>query len=51
LRVVEAGNFSSREAGRIGRRSISPPQFGQLPANTPSAQSAQNVHSKLQIRA
>jgi len=51
LRVVEAGKRASRSAGRIGRRTSSPPQFGQRPASTPSAHAAQNVHSKLQIRA
>jgi len=28
LRIVLAGNFASFSAGRIGRRSNSPPQFG-----------------------
>ena len=50
-RCVEAGWRSSRSAGRIGRRTSSPPQFGQRPPSTPSAQSRQNVHSYEQIRA
>jgi len=32
-------------AGRIGRRSKPPPQFGQTLCSSLSAQSAQNVHS------
>jgi hypothetical protein len=32
-------------AGRIGRRSNPPPQFGQTLCSLLSAQSAQNVHS------
>jgi hypothetical protein len=51
FRTVDAGNFSNFAAGRIGRRTSSPPQFGQCPASTPSAQPAQNVHSNEQIRA
>jgi hypothetical protein len=51
LRIVEAGKRASRSAGRIGRRTNSPPQFGQRPASTPSAHAEQNVHSKLQILA
>ena len=42
--------FRSR-AGRTGRGTKPPPQFGQVPSSTPSAQRAQKVHSKLQIRA
>jgi len=42
--------FRSR-AGRIGRGTKPPPQFGQVPSSTPSTQEAQKVHSKLQIRA
>jgi len=38
-------------AGRTGRRTNSPPQFGHRPPNTPFTQSAQNVHSNVQIRA
>ena len=48
---MDAGYRASMAAGRMGRRSISPPQFGQMPPSGPSAQSAQNVHSKLHIRA
>jgi hypothetical protein len=36
-------------AGRIGRRTSSPSQLGHLPEKTRSAQSAQKVHSKVQI--
>lgn len=50
-RFVEAGYFSSMRAGRTGRRTSSPPQFGQVPASTPSAQRRQKVHSKVQMRA
>jgi hypothetical protein len=46
---VDAGYFASMAAGRIGRREKSPPQFGQTPPKTVSAQFAQNVHSKVQI--
>ena len=49
LRSVEAGNFASLSAGRIGRRTSSPPQFGQRPFSTPSAQALQNVHSNEHI--
>jgi hypothetical protein len=45
FRAVEAGCFAKRSAGRIGRRTNSPPQFGQRPASTPSAQAKQKVHS------
>ena len=38
-------------AGRIGRAAKPPPQFGQTLNSTLSTQSAQKVHSKLQIRA
>gem|GEM_PF-984153 len=50
-RVVEPGNFSSLAAGRDGRGSNSPPQFGHVPARRPLAHSLQNVHSKEQMRA
>jgi hypothetical protein len=50
-RSVDAGYFTSRSAGRIGRRTSSPPQFGHLPWSTPSAHAAQNVHSNEQILA
>ena len=42
--------FQSR-AGRTGRGTKPPPQLGQTLASTPSTQSAQKVHSKLQMRA
>ncbi|ASY57543.1 hypothetical protein SS05631_c26140 [Sinorhizobium sp. CCBAU 05631] len=48
-RWVEAGHFLSIAVGRIGRRTSSPLQFGQIPPSFPSAQSAQKVHSKVQI--
>src|SRR4051812_3147561 len=50
-RLVEAGYFFSIAAGRIGRAEKLPPQFGQTPPSTPSAQSAQKVHSNVQINA
>jgi hypothetical protein len=42
--------FQSR-AGLIGRGAKPPPQLGQTFSSTVSTQSAQNVHSKLQMRA
>ena len=51
FRTVLAGNCASFAAGRMGRRTSSPPQLGQRPARTPSAQPAQKVHSNEQIRA
>jgi hypothetical protein len=48
-RSTEAGYFTSKAAGRIGRGTRLPPQFGQIPRNTSPAQAAQNVHSKVQI--
>jgi hypothetical protein len=38
-------------AGLIGRGTKFPPQFGQAPPNTVSAQVVQNVHSNVQITA
>jgi hypothetical protein len=38
-------------AGRIGRGAKPPPQFGQTLKRRRSTQSAQNVHSKEQMRA
>jgi hypothetical protein len=38
-------------AGLIGRGTKLPRQFGQTPENTFAAQSAQNVHSNVQIMA
>jgi hypothetical protein len=51
MRLVEAGLFASLLAGRCGRGTKSPPQFGQIPPSKASTQSAQNVHSKVQIMA
>lgn len=48
---VDAGNLPSFEAGRMGRRTSSPPQLGQTPASFVVAHDSQNVHSKEQIRA
>jgi hypothetical protein len=48
---VLAGYFASAAPALMGRRTNSPPQLGQAPSSTLSAQPAQNVHSKLQIRA
>src|ERR1700733_8598700 len=50
-RTVDAGYFSSFSAGRIGRETSSPLQFGQRPPSVVSVQSRQKVHSKLQIMA
>ena len=43
------GASRAAPADEIGRRTSSPPQFGQMPWNMSSAQSAQNVHSYVQI--
>jgi hypothetical protein len=52
MRAVEAGNFTSLAAGRTGRRTSSPPQFGQRPPGSRwPTHSAQNVHSNEQISA
>jgi hypothetical protein len=51
IRRADGGWSRSAAAGRIGLRSNSPPQFGQEPRKICSAQRAQNVHSKLQMRA
>jgi hypothetical protein len=51
MRSVDAGYFTNAAASRIGRRSRLPPQLGHWPLSTLSVQSAQNVHSKLQMRA
>jgi hypothetical protein len=40
-----------RSSIRGGRSSKRPPQFGQTRASLPVAQAAQNVHSKLQMKA
>ncbi len=50
-RLLEAGKRSSFSAGRIGRFTSSPPQFGQRSPRAVSAQERQNVHSKEQINA
>jgi hypothetical protein len=56
-RFVEGGRFATESpgrhsvAGRIGRGTKPPPQFGQTLNSTLSTQSAQNVHSYEQIRA
>jgi hypothetical protein len=50
-RSVEPGYFASIAGGRIGRLTKLPWQFGHTPAKTVAAQPAQNVHSKVQIRA
>jgi hypothetical protein len=48
-RCVDGGCFASSVAGRIGRGTKLPPQFGHVSLNRSCAQVAQNVHSKLQI--
>jgi len=56
-RLVEGGRLATESpgrhsvAGRIGRGSKPPPQFGQTLNSTLSTQSAQKVHSKVQMRA
>src|SRR5262245_24376233 len=50
-RTVEAGFAASLSAGRRGRLTSSPPQFGQIPSSFLSAHAAQKVHSKVQMRA
>jgi hypothetical protein len=55
--LVEGGRLATESpgrhsvAGRIGRGSNPPPQFGQTLNSTLSTQSAQKVHSKVQMRA
>ena len=49
MRCDEAGYFSSKSAGRMGRGNNSPPQLGQIQLCLESAHSIQNVHSKVQI--
>jgi hypothetical protein len=51
VRVLAGGLLASLLAGRRGRATSSPPQFGHLPARTVSAHVAQKVHSNEQIRA
>jgi hypothetical protein len=50
-RSVDPGKRASADAGRIGRATRLPEQFGQIPPNRLSVQSAQNVHSNVQMRA
>ena len=50
-RFVEAGYLASFSAGRMGRRTSSPPQLGHLKWSFESAQLAQNVHSNVQMKA
>jgi hypothetical protein len=48
-RCSDAGYRASFEAGRIGRGTRLPPQFGQMPPSTVSAHLRQKVHSNEQI--
>jgi hypothetical protein len=48
---TEAGFFTKSSARRDGRTVKLPPQFGQTPCRTFSAQSVQNVHSNEHISA
>jgi hypothetical protein len=50
-RSVDAGNFASLSAGRMGRVTRLPPQLGQRPPSLLSAQSRQKVHSNVQMSA
>jgi hypothetical protein len=47
----DAGYMANMGAGRLGRATNSPPQFGHNPFNALSAQLAQKVHSNEQMRA
>ena len=49
MRFVDAGLFFNAAAGRIGRWTRLPEQFGQIWFKTFSVQFKQNVHSKVQI--
>jgi hypothetical protein len=51
MRFSVAGCFANLSAGRMGRRTSSPPQFGHRLLKTPSAHAEQNVHSNEQMRA
>jgi hypothetical protein len=51
IRFVDAGNRFNAASGRIGRATRLPLQFGQVPDSFVLAQSAQKVHSKVQIMA
>jgi len=48
-RFVDAGYFASMAAGRVGRRTSSPLQFGHLKSSLDSAQLAQKVHSNVHM--
>jgi hypothetical protein len=48
-RCPDAGYRASFEAGRIGRGTRLPPQFGQMPRSVVSAHLRQKVHSNEQI--
>jgi len=50
-RFIESGARESKWAGRIGRVTRLPVQFGQRPFRTFAAQSAQKVHSNVQMKA
>ena len=50
-RTLDGGLLSSLSSGRMGRGVKLPPQLGQTPCKEPSTQSAQKVHSKVQMRA
>jgi hypothetical protein len=50
-RSVDCGCRASAAGGLLGRRTSSPPQFGQTLQSFFSAHSAQNVHSNVQILA
>jgi hypothetical protein len=50
-RSVDAGYFANAAAGRTGRLSNSPPQFGHTLRSSPSVHDWQNVHSNEQMRA
>lgn len=49
--MVDAGYFPSKLAGRMGRGCRLPSQLGHWLCKILAAQSAQKVHSKLQITA
>ena len=51
IRTSEGGYVSSNCAGRIGRSTNPPPQFGHFPRSTFATQSRQKVHSNEQINA
>jgi hypothetical protein len=51
IRAVEAGYLARSCAGRMGRGTKFPPQFGHWWFKTWAAQEMQKVHSKVQITA